>query len=235
MSKENLNGIYSWLKTAPVPKMIEEALRFYGVKNNFRDPNNPIVRSWANILQVDVEKFYETNSRHYYDTADIDKFVSNHYSKDLHHLFGQNFRLITEANLVPWSGLFIGIVAHNSGIKSVEEPLYPINWVNFGSEVFVPMFGDILIFINLTETSKKTGNVGLYIGEDSDCYHVLGGNENDTVCITRILKSRLYTARRPKYETVPDYVKIVALPSNCNVTRNMGILSLIGQKYKIVN
>jgi uncharacterized protein (TIGR02594 family) len=235
MSKENLHGIYTWLKTAPVPKMIEEALRFYGVKNNFHDPNNPIIRSWANILQVDVENFYESNSHHHYNTADIDKFVRNHSTTDLHHLFGQNFRLITEGHLVPWCGLFMGIVAHNSGNKSVKEPLYPINWVNFGSEASVPMFGDILIFIHPSETNKKAGNVGLYIGEDSDCYHVLGGNENDTVCITRILKSRLYTARRPKYEIVPDCVKIVALPSNCNVTRNMGILSLIGQKYKMVN
>ena len=235
MSKENLNGIYTWLQTAQVPKMVEEALRFYGVKNSFHDPNNPIIRSWSNILNVDVEKFYESNSHHHYNTAELDGFVSSHSKADLHHLFGPNLRVINEGHLVPWCGLFMGIVAHNSGIKSVNEPLYPINWENFGTEATVPMFGDVLIFISQIETRKKAGHVGLYIGEDRDCYHVLGGNENDTVCITRILKSRLYIARRPKYKTVPDCVRIISLPSNYNVTRNMGILSLIGQKYKMVN
>lgn len=235
MSKENLQGIYAWLKTTPVPKMVDEALRYYGVKNSFHDPNNPVIRSWGNILQVDVEKFYEYNSGHRYNNAELDEFVSNHSIADSHHIFGQNLRVITEGHLVPWCGLFMGIVAHNSGKKSVKEPLYPLNWENFGTEASVPMFGDVLIFISQTETRKKAGHVGLYIGEDRDCYHVLGGNENDTVCITRVLKSRLYIARRPKYKKVPDCVRTILLPSNCNITRNKGILSLIGQKYKMVN
>lgn len=235
MSKENLQGIYTWLKTAPVPKMVEEALRYYRVKNSFHDANNPIIRSWANILQVDVAKFYETNSDNHNETSEIDEFVSNHSIADSHNLFGQNLKIITEGHQVSWCGLFMGIVAHNSGIKSVKEPLYPINWGNFGIEASVPMFGDILIFIRLAENRKKAGHVGLYIGEDRECYHVLGANENDTVCITRILKSRLYIARRPKYKTEPDCIRTILLPSNCNVTRNMEILSLIGQKYKMVN
>ena len=143
------------------------------------------------------------------ETSEIDEFVSNHSVADSHNLFGQNLRLITEGHLVPWCGLFMGIVAHNSGMKSVEEPLYPVTWGTFGSKVFVPMFGDVLIFIRQTEIRKKAGHVGLYIGEDMDCYHVLGGNENDTVCITRILKSRLYSARRPKYKTEPDCIKTI--------------------------
>ncbi len=235
MSKENLHGIYTWLKTEPVPKMVDEALRFYGVKNSFQDPNNPVIRSWSNILQTDLEKFYQFSSNHSYKTAKLDKFVSNQSVTNPYQIFGKNFRVITEGHLVPWCGLFMGIVAHNSGIKSVKEPLYPLSWENFGTEAIVPMLGDILIFIRKTETRKNAGHVGLYIGEDKDCYHVLGANENDTVCMTRILKSSLYIARRPKYKTVPDFVRTISLPSNYNVTRNMGILSLIGQKYKMVN
>ncbi len=226
MSKENLQGIYTWLKTAPVPKMVEEALQFYGVKNNYHDPNNPVIRLWGNILRVDVRDFYDCNLDHHYDKTDLDEFVSNHSSTDSHHIFGQNLKFITDGHLVPWCGLFMGIVAHNSGEESVKEPLLPLNWGNFGTEASVPMFGDVLIFIRLAETGKKAGHLGLYIGEDKDCYHVLGGNENDTVCITRILKSRLYIARRPDYIKVPDCVRIIALPSNCAVTKNTGILTL---------
>lgn len=232
MSKENLQGIYTWLKTAPVPKMIDEALRFYGVKNSFNDPNNPVIMLWENILQVDIRKFYEYNACSLYDTPELGELGYNNSKINSQHTFGNNLRVITEGHFVPWCGLFMGIVAHNSGMKSVEDPLYPVNWGDFGSKVFIPMLGDVLIFIRHSETRKKAGYVGLYIGEDSDCYHVLGGNENDTVRITRILKSRLHIARRPKYKTVPDCIKTVSLPSNCNVTKNTGILT---SNYKTAN
>ena len=235
MSKENLQGIYSWLKTEPLPKMVDEALRFYGVKNNYNDANNPITRTWGTRLGVDVREFYECNSYRNFNDNEMIEYANSESMNGSRSLFGQNLKIITEGHQVSWCGLFMGIVAHNSGIKSVKEPLYPINWGNFGIEASVPMFGDILIFIRLAENRKKAGHVGLYIGEDRECYHVLGANENDTVCITRILKSRLYIARRPKYKTEPDCIRTILLPSNCNVTRNMEILSLIGQKYKMVN
>jgi len=41
------------------------------------------------------------------------------------------------------------------------------------------------------------GHVGFYAGEDERAYHVLGGNQSDSVSITRIPKDRLLEARWP--------------------------------------
>jgi hypothetical protein len=66
--------------------------------------------------------------------------------------------------------------------------------------------GDILVF-------KRTGggHVGLYIGEDDECYHCLGGNQGDTVNIVRKAKNRIYAIRRPHYNNQPANVRKVIL------------------------
>ena len=51
----------------------------------------------------------------------------------------------------------------------------------------------------------------LYVGDDHDAFHCLGGNQSDRVCVTRIAKSRLYTARRPLYRVQPANVRSIHL------------------------
>jgi uncharacterized protein (TIGR02594 family) len=183
MSKENLEKNYSWLKTAPTTKMIEEALKYYGIKEAYGKADNPTLMAWASSLGQDVKEVFVADS-------------------------------------VAWCGLFIGIVAKNSGKEVVKSPLWALNWGNFGNYAQIPMFGDVLVFTRITEEGKKAGHEGLYIGEDDDCYHVLGGNQSDKVCIARKLKSRLYVARRPNYNNQPICVKKVKLPTNGNISTN---------------
>jgi len=47
------------------------------------------------------------------------------------------------------------------------------------------MLGDVLIF-----TRGIGGHVGIYVREDDKCYHVLGGNQSDSVYITSKGKER---------------------------------------------
>jgi uncharacterized protein (TIGR02594 family) len=223
MCKENLQGIYSWLKTEPIPKMVDEALRFYGVKNNYNDANNPITQRWGDRLGLDVRQFYEYNSHRNFNDNEMIEYANSESMNGSRSVFGQNLKVVTEGHFVPWCGLFMGYVAKESGINEVDEPCWPLHWENFGVGVEVPMLGDILIFIRLSENRKKAGSLGLYIGEDKDCYHVLGGNQDEKVCITRILKSRLYVARRPKYKEVPDCVKKISLPSNCTLVQKYAL------------
>ncbi|RZL82832.1 MAG: hypothetical protein EOP66_04490 [Sphingomonas sp.] len=42
------------------------------------------------------------------------------------------------------------------------------------------------------------GHVGFYVGEDDHAYHAIGRNQSNSVCITRIAKSRLIAARWPR-------------------------------------
>jgi uncharacterized protein (TIGR02594 family) len=118
---------------------------------------------------------------------------------------------------IPWCGLFMGVIAHRAGKEGSHSPLWALSWADFGVDVGKPgpMLGDVLTF-----KRDGGGHVTLYVGEDSTAYHCLGGNQSDKVCITRIVKSRLYKARRPKYITQPANVRKVFLQSNGALSKN---------------
>lgn len=118
---------------------------------------------------------------------------------------------------IPWCGLFMGVVAHRARKEIPHSPLWALSWADFGVPVDKkgPMLGDVLTF-----KRDGGGHVALYVGEDSTAYHVLGGNQSDKVCITRIAKSRLYKSRRPKYISQPANVRKVILQSNGVLSKN---------------
>jgi uncharacterized protein (TIGR02594 family) len=98
---------------------------------------------------------------------------------------------------IPWCGLF---VAHCIAATLPEEPLpaAPLMaraWRKFGSPSD-PVQGSVLVFWR-GSPKAATGHVGFYRGEDNDAYHVLGGNQSDSVNTCRIAKSRLLEARWP--------------------------------------
>lgn len=102
---------------------------------------------------------------------------------------------------VPWCGLFAAIVAHRAGKKVVAQPLWARNWAGFGRPVEAPArasLGDVLVFVR-----DGGGHVGFYIAEDKSHYHVLGGNQSDSVTIARIAKSRCIAVRRPEMTRPP--------------------------------
>jgi len=103
---------------------------------------------------------------------------------------------------IPWCGLF---VAHCVGFTLPAEPLpnNPLgarNWAKFGKRC-KPQPGAVLVFWR-GKRNGGLGHVGFYKGEDDQAYHVLGGNQSDSVSIARVGKDRLLAARQPA--TVPD-------------------------------
>ena len=120
------------------------------------------------------------------------------------------------ADEIPWCGLFIAYCAHQAGVEVVDKPLWALSWANYGTKVTEPMLGDILTF-----KRDGGGHVGLYVGEDKDCYHVLGGNQGNSVSVTRILKSRLYQARRTKWKVAqPVSVRKIQLSAKGAISKN---------------
>lgn len=116
---------------------------------------------------------------------------------------------------IPWCGLFAAIVTFRADKQPVKEPLWARNWINFGKSVDSAGLGDVLVFVR-----NGGGHVGFYVGEDSSCYHVLGGNQSNKVCITRVEKSRCIGVRRPLYKIQPDTVKAYKLSSTGIVSKN---------------
>ena len=116
---------------------------------------------------------------------------------------------------IPWCGLFVAVVAQRAKKAIVSKPLWARNWSKFGVKVDRAGLGDVLVF--------KRGNgshVGFYIAEDATCYHVLGGNQNNTVNIMRIAKNRTLSIRRPIYNNQPKSVKPYYVAANGIVSIN---------------
>lgn len=117
---------------------------------------------------------------------------------------------------IPWCGLFIAYCCHKANLPICKQPLWARNWATWGNAATLPMLGDILVF-----GRKGGGHVGIYIGEDSSCYHVLGGNQNNQVNIVRILKGRLIAARRTPWRIAqPTTVRRVLLSPSGRVSEN---------------
>jgi len=99
---------------------------------------------------------------------------------------------------IPWCGLF---VAHCIGSQLPEEamptnPLSARKWSGFGYEVS-PRLGAVMVFWRGSPDGWK-GHVGFYWAQDDEAYHILGGNQSNSVSVTRISKSRLIEARWPQ-------------------------------------
>jgi uncharacterized protein (TIGR02594 family) len=117
---------------------------------------------------------------------------------------------------IPWCGLFVAYCCHAQGLQVVDRPLWALNWNKFGNRVSEPMLGDVLTF-----KRDGGGHVGIYVGEDATHYHVLGGNQNNSVSISRIAKNRLNQARRTAWKIAqPTAVRKVHLEPKGIITEN---------------
>lgn len=117
---------------------------------------------------------------------------------------------------IAWCGLFVGIVVKRAKFTPVNGPLWARNWAKFGTKQTTAKLGDVLVF------SRGTGgHVGFYVGEDKDAYHVLGGNQSNTVNVTRILKNRLLAIRRCPWRIAePQAVKQIFMDSTGKISQN---------------
>lgn len=96
---------------------------------------------------------------------------------------------------IAWCGLFAAVVAQRAGKRVPAGPLWALNWKRFGVPSPEAGLGDMLVF-----KRPGGGHVGLYVGEDENAFHCLGGNTRDSVSIARIARNRLVAVRRPEYK-----------------------------------
>lgn len=116
---------------------------------------------------------------------------------------------------IPWCGLFLAVVAARAGKRLPHNPLWALNWARWGEDGGQPELGDVLVF-----TRAGGGHVGIYVGEDAAHYHVLGGNQHDMVCFTRLAKERLYACRAYYAVGRPANVRPIVLTSIGTISTN---------------
>ena len=122
---------------------------------------------------------------------------------------------------IAWCGLFVAKVVHDAGYDPVSGPLWALNWKKFEGPSKEAGLGDILVFVRKLANGGTAGHVGIYVGEDEEAYHVLGGNQSNQVNITRVAKSRLVGIRRPKWKIgQPESVRPIHLSKSGKLSEN---------------
>ncbi len=119
--------------------------------------------------------------------------------------WGERLRIDYSDDEIPWCGLY---VAHCIGSTLPTEPLptNPLgarNWQKFGTECTTPQPGAIMVFWRGSPDGWQ-GHVGFYWAEDDTCYHILGGNQSNSVNIVRLSKDRFLSARWPDSALLPN-------------------------------
>jgi uncharacterized protein (TIGR02594 family) len=92
---------------------------------------------------------------------------------------------------IPWCGLQMGYVMAVNGIKPCAAPLSALAWATWGQKLKAPTPGAVLVYSRI-----GGGHVTLYESEDSTYYFCRGGNQADSVNVTKIPKSRAIKAIR---------------------------------------
>lgn len=111
----------------------------------------------------------------------------------LKHWLGSDGATVGDPAEVPWCGDFV----ETAVALTVPEEALPINpylaanWAKFGIQC-QPQYGAIMSFWRGSPSSWK-GHVAFYVAEDDQAYHILGGNQKNSVSITRIGKDRIRT------------------------------------------
>lgn len=118
---------------------------------------------------------------------------------------------------IAWCGLF---VAHVVGLTLPREalpanPLGALQYNKFGRKLDQPALGAVMTF-----TRDGGGHVGFYLGEDRTHYHILGGNQSNSVRISRIEKNRLSGIRWPKTGEPERLGRLLLTPAGVSVTSN---------------
>lgn len=105
---------------------------------------------------------------------------------------------------IPWCGLFVGNCMVECGYPVKQDALSAQSWAKYGTHV-EPCLGAIMVF-----TRSGGGHVGFYIAEDKEAYHILGGNQSNSVSITRVAKNRFLDSRWPPNAPKPKTGAVAA-------------------------
>jgi uncharacterized protein (TIGR02594 family) len=101
--------------------------------------------------------------------------------------------IIVNDDEVPWCGTFMAdVMLTGAGINPPRIAVRAMSWATWGVETS-PRLGAVLVF-----KRPGGGHVGLYVGETSTHYRVLGGNQSNAVTDNALIaKSRLVACRWP--------------------------------------
>lgn len=88
-----------------------------------------------------------------------------------------------------WCSAFANWVAKTVGYEHSGK-LTARSWLAVGESTSTPEVGDVVVFWRESPSSWK-GHVGFFVKQTNRYVYVLGGNQNNSVCIKAYLKTRV--------------------------------------------
>lgn len=118
----------------------------------------------------------------------------SHNTRILQYMKESGFDFIDDET--SWCSIFVNWCAKKAGLKYSGKPTAR-SWLDVGIDILEKdvQMGDIVIFWRDSPESWK-GHVGIYISTDNEFIYVLGGNQNNMVCILPYTKLRVIGYRR---------------------------------------
>jgi uncharacterized protein (TIGR02594 family) len=97
----------------------------------------------------------------------------------------------------PWCAAFVSHILKQAGYKYLNTLRARSYLTTYeGEETNEPIPGDLAIFWRGRVDDGASGHVAFFLKEEHGEIHVLGGNQNDEVCVARYPKSRLLGYRK---------------------------------------
>lgn len=95
---------------------------------------------------------------------------------------------------VPWCAAFVCFVLEQADIPSTRSAAAR-SYIDYGKELKAPQPGCIVVLTR--DAHPGAGHVGFYVGEVADKVLILGGNQNNQVCVKPYPKGRAISYRWP--------------------------------------
>lgn len=109
--------------------------------------------------------------------------------------YAQETALAAQSDETAWCSSFANWVFKQVGIKGTHNASAR-SWLTWGIELKEPKYGCLVIFWRDSPDSSR-GHVAFFVSEDQRSVEVLGGNQNNSVCIMPYPKERIISYRWP--------------------------------------
>jgi uncharacterized protein (TIGR02594 family) len=108
------------------------------------------------------------------------------------------FPQATDDNQYSWCSIFMKIIAREVGVEYTESPMARA-WLKIGTEVSLDNveIGNVVVLWRKKKNSPW-GHVGLYVDHDDKYVYLLGGNQANSVKISKYDINRILGIRRLK-------------------------------------
>lgn len=107
--------------------------------------------------------------------------------------YAQTTTLKAQDDETSWCSSFVNWCMKQAKIKGTGSAAAR-SWLTWGKSISTPQIGCVVVFWR-NDPKSSSGHVAFYVGETSSSILVLGGNQNNQVCVASYPKTRFLDYR----------------------------------------